>query len=69
MMTLAIFGLCVTCVNIGTALHVNTRLRSPQPSSTCIQVVNQCPLKHDVFLGSGKHILKDIWIGLGLITE
>lgn len=24
---------------------------------------------HNVFLGSGKHILKDIWIGQGLITE
>ena len=44
----------------------DTVLRLPYFCPTRMLVVDT---KHNLFLGTGKHMIKDIWIGLQMISE
>ncbi len=56
----------VSAIESETGYHYTELLRLPYFSPSRMLAID--PM-HNLFLGSGKHILKDIWIKLGLISE
>lgn len=56
----------VSAIESGTGYRYTELLRLPYFSPCRMLAID--PM-HNLFLGSGKHILKDIWIKRGLISE